>query len=113
MNPNLSLLHPYPFQKLRELFLGVVPNPDLKPVNLSIGEPKHATPTLVTEALTANLGGLAQYPATQGSEALRQAAAQEEARRQEADESPPDEVPADARQARADDQYIDVGGAVV
>ena len=47
--------------------LGVVPNPDLKPVNLSIGEPKHATPTLVTEALTANLGGLAQYPATQGS----------------------------------------------
>ena len=75
MNPNLSLLHPYPFQKLRELFLGVVPNPDLKPVNLSIGEPKHATPTLVTEALTANLGGLAQYPATQGSEALRQAAA--------------------------------------
>ena len=75
MNPNLSLLQSYPFQKLRELFREVSPNPALTPVNLSIGEPKHATPTLVTDALVANLGGLAQYPATQGSEALRSAAA--------------------------------------
>ncbi|AQR63769.1 succinyldiaminopimelate transaminase [Aquaspirillum sp. LM1] len=75
MNPNLSLLQPYPFQKLRELFREVSPNPALTPVNLSIGEPKHATPALVTDALVANLAGLAQYPATQGSEALRSAAA--------------------------------------
>ena len=75
MNPRLNQLHPYPFQKLRELFAGVTPNPDLAPVNLSIGEPKHATPQFIKDALVAGLGGLANYPATQGSEALRQAMA--------------------------------------
>jgi N-succinyldiaminopimelate aminotransferase len=75
MNPRLNQLHPYPFQKLRELFAGVTPNPELKPVNLSIGEPKHATPQFIKDALVAGLGGLSNYPATQGSEALRQAMA--------------------------------------
>ena len=46
MNPYLDRLQPYPFQKLRELFAGISPNPDYTPVNLSIGEPKHATPSL-------------------------------------------------------------------
>jgi N-succinyldiaminopimelate aminotransferase len=75
MNPRLNQLHPYPFQKLRELFAGVTPNPDLPPVNLSIGEPRHATPQFIKDALVAGLGGLSNYPATQGSEALRQAMA--------------------------------------
>ncbi|MDD5330872.1 MAG: succinyldiaminopimelate transaminase [Sulfuricella sp.] len=73
MNPNLDLLHPYPFQKLRDLFHGVTPNPDYGPINLSIGEPKHATPEFIRRALTDNLDGLANYPTTQGSPALRQA----------------------------------------
>jgi N-succinyldiaminopimelate aminotransferase len=73
MNPNLSLLHPYPFQKLRELFTGITPNAAFKLVNLSIGEPKHATPQLIKDALTANLSGLASYPTTAGEPALRQA----------------------------------------
>ncbi len=75
MNPRLDLLHPYPFQKLRELFAGVVPNPDLAPINLSIGEPKHPTPPFIKDALIAGLGGLSNYPITQGSDALRQAIA--------------------------------------
>jgi N-succinyldiaminopimelate aminotransferase len=75
MNPRLNQLHPYPFQKLRELFAGVAPNPELTPVNLSIGEPKHATPQFIKDALVAGLGGLSNYPLTQGSEALRQAMA--------------------------------------
>jgi N-succinyldiaminopimelate aminotransferase len=75
MNPRLNQLHPYPFQKLRELFAGVTPNPGLAPINLSIGEPKHATPQFIKDALVAGLGGLSSYPATQGSEALRQAMA--------------------------------------
>ena len=75
MNPRLNQLHPYPFQKLRELFAGVAPNPELTPVNLSIGEPKHATPQFIKDALIAGLDGLSNYPATQGSEALRQAIA--------------------------------------
>jgi N-succinyldiaminopimelate aminotransferase len=72
MNPRLEQLHPYPFQKLRELFAGVTPNPELSPVNLSIGEPKHPTPQFIKDALIAGLGGLANYPITQGSDALRE-----------------------------------------
>lgn len=73
MNPNLNLLQPYPFQRLRDLFKGVTPNPDFKPINLSIGEPKHATPQLIKDALTSNLAGLANYPTTIGSNELREA----------------------------------------
>jgi N-succinyldiaminopimelate aminotransferase len=73
MNPHLNLLQPYPFQRLRDLFEGLTPNPDFAPVNLSIGEPKHATPEIITEALRANLAGLASYPTTIGVPALREA----------------------------------------
>jgi N-succinyldiaminopimelate aminotransferase len=75
MNPNLNLLQPYPFQRLRELFAGVTPNPAFNNINLSIGEPKHATPTLIKDALTQNLNGLATYPTTLGVPALREAIA--------------------------------------
>ncbi|MBN8780770.1 succinyldiaminopimelate transaminase [Thiobacillus sp.] len=71
MNPRLDQLHPYPFQKLRELFAGVTPDAGLSPINLSIGEPKHPTPQFIKDALIAGLGGLANYPITQGSDALR------------------------------------------
>lgn len=75
MNSRLDQLHPYPFQKLRELFAGVTPNPDFAPINLSIGEPKHPTPEFIKQALTQNLAGLATYPLTQGTEALRKSLA--------------------------------------
>jgi len=75
MNPRLDQLHPYPFQKLRELFAGTTPNPALTPINLSIGEPRHPTPQFIKDALVAGLGGLANYPVTQGSDALRRAMA--------------------------------------
>jgi N-succinyldiaminopimelate aminotransferase len=73
MNPNLNLLQPYPFQRLRDLFKGTIPNPALSPINLSIGEPKHATPALIKDALIDNLAGLAVYPTTIGVPALREA----------------------------------------
>lgn len=75
MNPNLARLQAYPFERLRALLAGVVPNPALKPVNLSIGEPKHPTPELVKQALVGALDGLAAYPATAGLPELRQAIA--------------------------------------
>jgi N-succinyldiaminopimelate aminotransferase len=71
MNPNLNLLQPYPFQRLRDLFKGVTPNPAYSAINLSIGEPKHATPQLIKDTLVNNLAGLASYPTTIGSLALR------------------------------------------
>lgn len=75
MNPRLAQLQPYPFQKLRDLFTGVTPNPGLSAINLSIGEPKHATPAFIKQALKDNIQGLAHYPVTQGTEALREAIA--------------------------------------
>lgn len=81
MNPDLSRLHPYPFQKLAALFREVIPNPALRPISLSIGEPKHATPQFIKDALIAGLGGLANYPITAGSDALREAIANWLARR--------------------------------
>ncbi len=74
MNPQLSALQPYPFQKLSALLAGASPAA-LRPINLSIGEPKHATPPFIRDALTANLSGLSSYPATAGSESLRRTVA--------------------------------------
>ena len=73
MNPNLNKLQPYPFQRLRDLFHGTTPNPQFSAINLSIGEPKHATPALIKDALLNNLAGLANYPTTAGVPELRQA----------------------------------------
>jgi N-succinyldiaminopimelate aminotransferase len=71
VNPLLGKLQPYPFEKLRALMAGVTPAG--KPINLSIGEPKHPTPQLVKDALVGALDGLAGYPATAGTPELRQA----------------------------------------
>lgn len=71
MNPDLSRLQPYPFEKLRQLFKGVTPNTRYSEIKLFIGEPQHETPLLIKEALAASLGGLAHYPTTIGSPELR------------------------------------------
>ncbi len=75
MNPDLQLLQPYPFQKLAKLFGEVTPNAAFKPISLHIGEPKHPTPQFIKDALLAGLDGLANYPTTAGSDALRTAIA--------------------------------------
>jgi len=75
MNPLLSRLHPYPFERLRALTRDIVPNPAFKPIGLGIGEPRHATPALIKEALTGSLAGLAAYPATAGEPKMREACA--------------------------------------
>lgn len=73
MNPLLSKLHPYPFERLRALNQHITPNAALKPIGLGIGEPKHATPAFIKQALVEHLNGLASYPATAGDPALREA----------------------------------------
>ena len=73
MNPLLAKLHPYPFERLRALNQHITPNPALEPIGLGIGEPKHATPEFIKQALADNLKGLASYPATAGEPALREA----------------------------------------
>jgi N-succinyldiaminopimelate aminotransferase len=81
MNPDLLLLQPYPFERLRQLLAANTPPAQLAHINLSIGEPKHATPALIFEALTAALPTLASYPSTLGTDALREAIAAWLARR--------------------------------
>jgi N-succinyldiaminopimelate aminotransferase len=70
VNPRLSRLHPYPFEKLRALLAGLTPAGT--PIPLSIGEPQHATPDLIRRAMTDHLGGLSVYPTTAGMERLRE-----------------------------------------
>ncbi len=75
MNPLLSRLQPYPFERLRQLFAGVTPSPQHSAISLGIGEPRHATPRFIQDALAANLAGLASYPSTMGEPRLREACA--------------------------------------
>ncbi len=75
MNPLLQRLKPYPFERLAALTREIEPNPAFSPISLGLGEPKHATPALVRDALTAALDGLSRYPATAGEPALREACA--------------------------------------
>ena len=75
MNSILDRLQPYPFERLRALLAGVEPSADHRPLNLSIGEPRHPTPAVIRDAVTANLDGLASYPPTAGTAALREAIA--------------------------------------
>ncbi len=72
MNPDLSLLQAYPFQRLAQLKKEVVAPTKLEPILLSIGEPKHATPAFISEALLTHLHSLSRYPLTRGDDALRQ-----------------------------------------
>ena len=75
MNPRLELLQPYPFERLRQLQAGVTPNPQLTPISLGLGEPRHPAPEVVLQALRGNLSGLSHYPATAGAPELRAAIA--------------------------------------
>ncbi|MEX0605997.1 MAG: succinyldiaminopimelate transaminase [Marinobacter sp.] len=72
MNPNLSRLHPYPFEKLAKLKAGVVPRQDLSAISLGIGEPKHPSPAFVKQVIAENLDRLANYPTTGGMPELRE-----------------------------------------
>ena len=77
MNPLLSRLQPYPFERLRQLFDGVQPDASRRPISLGIGEPKHPTPGFIKRALAAALdtpgSDLSGYPPTAGTPQLREA----------------------------------------
>ena len=79
MNPNLSRLQAYPFERLRQLFSDITTSAAYKPISLGIGEPRHATPELIKkaycDAINNPLGGLSIYPATAGEPGLRQSIA--------------------------------------
>ncbi|WP_308388505.1 succinyldiaminopimelate transaminase [Acidithiobacillus sp. AMEEHan] len=72
MNPRLSSLQAYPFERLRDLLAGIHP-PALSLIDFSIGEPRHPAPALVVESIIEHLHGLAEYPKVLGSDTLREA----------------------------------------
>tara|TARA_R110000823_G_scaffold210224_4_gene340458 strand:- start:14893 stop:16080 length:1188 start_codon:yes stop_codon:yes gene_type:complete len=74
VNTHLNDLQPYPFARLQSLFENVQPA-DRRLIKLSVGEPQHAPPEFVLQAVAANLGRLANYPATAGVSELREAIA--------------------------------------
>ncbi len=75
MNPLLTTLQAYPFERLRALFADIAPNPALAPISLGIGEPRHPTPALIMQAMAETPNTLSTYPATGGLPALRTACA--------------------------------------
>jgi N-succinyldiaminopimelate aminotransferase len=75
MNPLLDRLHPYPFERLRALNADITPAKNHRPISLGIGEPRHAAPVVVEDAIKASLSGLSSYPATAGDVKLREAMA--------------------------------------
>ena len=85
MNPHLAQLQPYPFERLRHLFTGVIPKPNLTAISLGIGEPRHPAPALVLQALSA-------YPVTAGGLALRQACSDWLKRRYQVSAEPANQV---------------------
>lgn len=76
MNPNLSNLLPYPFERLAALKEGLTATTEYEHVSLALGEPKHEPPGFILDHL-ANpellRTGLSSYPATRGTDELRQA----------------------------------------
>jgi N-succinyldiaminopimelate aminotransferase len=75
VNPRLELLAAYPFERLARLKAGITPPGNLPHIAMSIGEPKHAPPSFVVEALRQSLGKLDSYPATIGLPETRNACA--------------------------------------
>lgn len=76
-NPGLERLQPYPFQRLRALLDGIQAPTGVTPVPLSIGEPKHPAPDFIAETLRQAIdSGISRYPATLGTDALREGIAE-------------------------------------
>jgi len=75
MNPHLQQLQAYPFDRLRTLLKGVSPPAELRAIPMSVGEPRHAPPAIVIQALRDSMNTLGSYPATAGVPEFRQTVA--------------------------------------
>ena len=75
MNPLLTRLHAYPFERLTRLKSGLAAPAGLSPIDMWIGEPRHEPPANVLATLRESLHRLGTYPATAGLPELRSACA--------------------------------------
>ncbi|MGH8494509.1 MAG: aminotransferase class I/II-fold pyridoxal phosphate-dependent enzyme, partial [Gammaproteobacteria bacterium] len=72
MNRHLDRLHRYPFERLAALKTGISPPAGLGHISMSIGEPRHAPPAFIRDALIGALDRLDSYPVALGSSELRE-----------------------------------------
>ena len=76
LNPALEALTDYPFDRLRALLDPLAPPAALKPLVLSVGEPRHAPPAMVREIIDREHASWNRYPPVDGTEPFRQAVSQ-------------------------------------
>lgn len=75
VDDRLYRLGDYPFTRLADLLSGIAPRTDEEPVVMSLGEPQHAPPPLIDEALRADALLWGKYPPVAGTPRFRAAAA--------------------------------------
>lgn len=75
LNPRLSALSDYPFDRLRALLGAVDPPAGVAPLVLSVGEPRHPPPAMVRAAIDENAALWGKYPPLDGTPAFRAAVA--------------------------------------
>ncbi len=75
LNPRLSALSDYPFDRLRALLGGVEPPAGVAPLVLSVGEPRHPPPAMVRAAIDENAALWGKYPPIDGTAEFRAAVA--------------------------------------
>lgn len=72
-NPKLQDLTDYPFDRLRALLDPLDPPKDAAPLMLSLGEPQHSPPALITEILSQHHDHWRRYPPVDGTDDWRDA----------------------------------------
>jgi N-succinyldiaminopimelate aminotransferase len=73
LNPDLDSLSDYPFEALRTLLNPVTPRVNDEIIAMSVGEPQHQPPALLTETLARHAHEWNKYPPMAGAPELRQA----------------------------------------
>jgi N-succinyldiaminopimelate aminotransferase len=73
LNETIELLTDYPFDKTRALLDVAAPPAGVNPVAFSIGEPQHAPPPILAQAVSENADLWGKYPQPGGTPELRQA----------------------------------------
>ncbi|HYD32764.1 MAG TPA: aminotransferase class I/II-fold pyridoxal phosphate-dependent enzyme [Azospirillaceae bacterium] len=75
VNGRLDRLTDYPFARLAALLSGITPRANVEPIVMSVGEPQHAPPTLIDQAMRDNAHLWGKYPPLNGTPEFRRAAA--------------------------------------
>lgn len=74
-NELLARLNEFPFRRLTARLAGIAPPAGVTPLDLAIGEPQHAPPSLLAETVAAHAHLWNRYPPVPGTAELREACA--------------------------------------